>query len=61
VAMYLARQETVASLPEIGAALGGRDHTTVLYGVKKIEGLIEQDSTLRREISAIQKELPRAG
>jgi chromosomal replication initiator protein len=60
VAMFLARQETEASLPEIGAALGGRDHTTVLYGIQKIAGLIEQDSTLRREISAIQKELARA-
>jgi chromosomal replication initiator protein len=58
VAMYLARHETESSLPEIGAALGGRDHTTVMYGVQKIEGLIEQDSTLRREISAIRKELP---
>ena len=53
VAMYLARQETEASLPEIGEALGGRDHTTVLYGIQKIEGLLEQDSTLRREIAAL--------
>ena len=60
VAMYLARQETEASLPEIGEALGGRDHTTVLYGIQKIEGLSEQDSTLRREIAAVQKEIPRA-
>jgi chromosomal replication initiator protein len=60
VAMYLARHETEASLPEIGAALGGRDHTTVMYGTQKIEGLIEQDSTLRREIAAIRKELPNA-
>jgi chromosomal replication initiator protein len=60
VAMYLARHETESSLPEIGAALGGRDHTTVMYGIQKIEGLIEQDSTLRREISAIRNELPNA-
>ena len=57
--MYLARKETQASLPEIGAALGDRDHTTVLYGVQKIEGQIEQDSTLRREIMAIQEQLHR--
>jgi chromosomal replication initiator protein len=57
VAMYLARTETQASLPEIGGALGGRDHTTVLYGVQKIEGLLEQDTTLRRQIAAIQKQL----
>jgi chromosomal replication initiator protein len=57
VAMYLARKETQASLPEIGAALGNRDHTTVMYGIQKIEGQIEQDSTLRREIVAIQEQL----
>jgi len=57
VAMYLARKETQASLPEIGDALGGRDHTTVLYGVQKIEGLLEENSTLRREVVAIQEHL----
>jgi chromosomal replication initiator protein len=57
VAMYLARKETQASLPEIGDALGGRDHTTVLYGVEKIEGQMEEDTTLRREIMAIQEQL----
>jgi chromosomal replication initiator protein len=57
VAMYLARKETQASLPEIGDALGGRDHTTVLYGVAKIEGQMEEDATLRREIMAIQEQL----
>jgi chromosomal replication initiator protein len=57
VAMYLLRKETQASLPEIGATLGGRDHTTVLYGIQKIEGLLEQDSTLRREVVAIQEQL----
>ncbi len=55
VAMYLARQETQASLPEIGAALGGRDHTTVLYGVEKVTGLLDQDNTLRREVMAIRE------
>ena len=57
VAMYLARQETQASLPEIGHALGGRDHTTVIYGVEKIEGQLEEDSTLRREVATIQEQL----
>jgi len=57
VAMYLLRKETAASLPEIGEALGGRDHTTVLYGIEKIEGQIDQDSVLRREIMAIQERL----
>jgi chromosomal replication initiator protein len=57
IAMYLARQETQASLPEIGAALGGRDHTTVIYGVEKINGQLEQDNTLRREVISIQEQL----
>ncbi|MBN1581079.1 MAG: chromosomal replication initiator protein DnaA [Anaerolineae bacterium] len=59
VAMYLMRKETSASLPEIGQVLGGRDHTTVIYGVEKIEGLLEQDNTLRREIMSIKEELYR--
>jgi chromosomal replication initiator protein len=57
IAMYLARKETQASLPEIGKALGGRDHTTVIYGVEKIEGQLEQDNTLRREIMAIKEQM----
>jgi chromosomal replication initiator protein len=56
VAMYLARKETQASLLEIGAALG-RDHTTVIYGVEKIDGLLQEDSTLRREVMSIQERL----
>ena len=59
VAMYLARTETHASLPQIAAELGGRDHTTVLYGIRKVEGQMEQDSTLRREIGSIQQQLYR--
>jgi chromosomal replication initiator protein len=57
IAMYLAREETQASFPEIGQALGGRDHTTVIYGVEKIKGQIQEDSTLRREIISIQERL----
>jgi len=55
LAMHLARQETQASLPQIGRALGGRDHTTVLYGVKQISDRIERDELLRREVLAIKK------
>lgn len=55
--MYLAREETTASLPQIGAALGGRDHTTVLYGYTKISDLIEQDPQLRRELMVIRERL----
>ena len=55
LAMHLARQETQASLPQIGRALGGRDHTTVLYGVRQVSDRIEQDEILRREVLAIRK------
>ena len=41
--MYLMREETGASLAEIGQHLGGRDHTTVLYGVERIAEMIEDD------------------
>ncbi len=55
MAMYLAREETGASLPQIGEALGGRDHTTVMYGWEKIAWNIEQDDKLRREMLAIRE------
>ncbi len=57
LAMYLAREETDASLPEIGKVLGGRDHTTVLYGYEKINTLIEEDDGLRRQVIAIKDRL----
>jgi chromosomal replication initiator protein len=55
MAMYLAREETGASLPQIGAALGGRDHTTVMHGWEKISSKIEQDNRLRREMLSIRE------
>lgn len=61
IAMYLARQETDASLPQIGKALGGRDHTTVLHGSNKISDLVERDERLRREILTIRKRLYNLG
>jgi chromosomal replication initiator protein len=57
VAMYLIREETNASLPEIGNAIGGRDHTTIMYGIDKINDLMEQDDNLRRQIMAIRQQL----
>jgi chromosomal replication initiator protein len=50
IAMYLARTETEASLPQIGAQLGPRDHTTILHGFEKIAALVETDPQLRRDI-----------
>ena len=55
--MYLAREETDASLAEIGEVLGGRDHSTILYGVEKISELVESDDNVRREIIAIRERL----
>jgi chromosomal replication initiator protein len=55
VAMYLLRQETDYSLSQIGEALGGRDHSTVLHGYEKISSLIEQDEAMRRELLGIRE------
>ena len=57
VAMYLIRAETNASLPQIGDVLGGRDHTTVMYGCDKIADLLETDEVLRRQVLAIRERL----
>ncbi|NLT42581.1 MAG: chromosomal replication initiator protein DnaA [Anaerolineae bacterium] len=54
IVMYLARAETNASLPQIGEALGGRDHTTVIYANDKISGLIESDQDIRRDVMAVR-------
>jgi len=55
--MYLLRQEGNVSLPQIGAILGGRDHTTVIYACEKVAELIQQDETLRRQIARIRETL----
>jgi len=57
IAMYLVREETGASLPQIGALLGNRDHTTVLYGCERIADLIDEDADLRREVVALRQHL----
>jgi len=59
IVMYLAREETTSSLPEIGQALGGRDHTTVLHGSQKMSGEVEKKSSLRRDLVAIRENLYR--
>jgi len=55
VAMYMLREESELSLPKIGELLGGRDHTTVMYGHDKITDLLERDKNLRRKIVNIQE------
>ena len=57
IAMYLAKTLTLRSLPEIGRRFGGRDHTTVLHAVRKIEGLIGTDTTLAVEIEVLKGQL----
>lgn len=57
VAMYLVRDLTSLSLPQIGRALGDRDHTTVMYGVEKIAALFEKDDALRHQVLEIKTEL----
>ena len=57
VAMYLMREEVNASLPQIGEALGGRDHTTVMYACEKVADMIERDDRLRRQVIQIRERL----
>ena len=53
IAMYIARQLTSLSLPEIGGAFGGKDHTTVLHSCKKIEKNLKSDITLKNSINEL--------
>lgn len=55
VAMYLAKVMTPRSLPEIGRRFGGRDHTTVLHAVRKIEGLSGSDTTMAQELELLKR------
>jgi hypothetical protein len=57
VAMYLCRAHTVKSFPQIGRALGGRDHTTVLHGVQKMERLLNSDPVITRAVADIRAKL----
>jgi chromosomal replication initiator protein len=57
IAMYLAKQLTTRSLPEIGRRFGGRDHTTVMHGVRRIEELKAQDSQIAEDIEILRRSL----
>ncbi len=57
VAMFLARRMTKASFPEIGRALGGKDHSTVVKGVKKIRGLLGEDPELADRVRQLERTL----
>ncbi len=55
VAMFLSKAMTPRSLPEIGRRFGGRDHTTVLHAVRKIEALSSNDSTMAQELELLKR------
>jgi chromosomal replication initiator protein len=57
IAMYLVREETSASLEQIGHLLGGRDHTTVMHGWDKIGAAVQEDHQLRNDVLAIRSAL----
>ena len=57
VAMYLSKLLTTRSLPEIGRKFGGRDHTTVIHAVKRIENLQDSDAAIQEEVDILSRAL----
>jgi chromosomal replication initiator protein len=57
VAMYLLREEANVSLPQIGEAMGGRDHTTVMYACEKVADMLERDDRFRRQFVQIREQI----
>jgi chromosomal replication initiator protein len=57
MAMYLIREMTHASLPEIGQFFDGRDHTTVLYAIQKIQESVDSDPALQQALKGIKERL----
>lgn len=55
VAMYLTRRETGRSLPEIGREFGGRDHTTVLHGIRRVESLLRADAGFAAKVESARR------
>jgi chromosomal replication initiator protein len=55
--MYLAKQLTTRSLPDIGKRFGGRDHTTVLHAVRRIDALRAEDASLAADLETIARKL----
>ena len=55
VAMYLAKQMTSRSLPEIGRRFGGRDHTTIMHGIRKIEELMAADNQMADDVQLLKR------
>jgi chromosomal replication initiator protein len=57
IAMYLCKQLTSRSLPEIGRRFGGRDHTTIMHGVKRIEELKQLDGQIAEDVEMLRRAL----
>lgn len=57
IAMYIMRQELDMSFPRIAKSLGGKDHTTIIHGVKKIKALVQVDSILSADIQSIKQNI----
>jgi chromosomal replication initiator protein len=57
IAMYLARKEMKSSFPAIGEYFGGRDHTTVMHGVEKVEKLVDNTPSMKQEVNLIMDKL----
>lgn len=57
IAMYLVREHSSLSLPKIGALFGGRDHTTVLYAIEKVKGLLKTDHETFEQVTALSQDL----
>ena len=57
IAMYLIRKKTSLSLPEIGHYFGGKDHSTVIYSIKKIEGLLQEDKKVKNIVETLLKKM----
>jgi len=57
IAMYLAKQHTTNSLPEIGRKFSNRDHTTVIHAVKKIDELLKKDNDIKESVATLRKKI----
>jgi len=60
IAMYLIRKETNFSLPQIGDLLGGRDHSTIIYGCDRVSDLLEENADFHRKVTALHQEIRHA-
>ncbi len=57
IAMYLCKTLTTCSLPDIGRSFGGRDHTTILHGIRKVEELMQSDVSVRDAVETLSRQL----